>query len=86
MKERGRDLLLLLFSLVLTLAPVVFAEPRFRWYGYGYSFEVLLTHWYLTQQREQDEEAEQGTRRLIGWVYASVKNESSGKDERGEED
>ena len=75
MKERGRVLLLLLFSLVLALALVVLAESRFRWYGYGYGFEVLLTHWYLTQQRKQDEEGEQGTRRLIGWVYASVKNE-----------
>ena len=83
MKERGRVLLLLLFSLVLTL--FVLAESRFRWYGYGYGFEVLLTHWHLTRRKKQDEEAEQGTRRLIGWVYASVKSESSGKDERGEE-
>ena len=77
MKERGRDLLLLLFSVGLALAPVVLAESRFRWYRYGYEydFEVLLTHWCLTQRKKQDEEAEQGTRRLIGWVYAFGKNE-----------
>ena len=75
MKERGRVLLLLLFSLALVLTLVVLVESRFRWNGYGYGFEVLLTHWCLMRQKKQDEEAEQGTRRLIGWVYASWKNE-----------